>query len=175
MGSIIDAIGGLFGHQSQSTNAQKGVSDFQNATNAATANYSPFITGGTNAFNSAQAMLQPGYQFNSSDPSYAWRYQQGLDAANAGASAAGSLNSGGQLKALQQYGQGLASTEFNNQFNRQNTLANYGLQAANGESNALFNGANGTAKYRGNQGDATAAQWGDGANLVTSVGKFFGF
>lgn len=175
MGSIIDAIGGLFGANSQAHNAQKGVSDFQNASNQAQANYSPFLTGGTNAFNSAQAMLQPGYQFNSSDPSYAWRYGQGLEAANNGAAAAGSLNSGGQLKALTRYGQGMASTEFQNQFNRQNTLANYGLQAANGDANVLMNAAAGQAKYRGDQGNATAAEWGDGGNIATTIASFFGF
>ena len=213
MGSIVNAVGSLLGHNSQKVNAQKSVSDFQNAVqwtnqagqnalNAETAAYQPTYNTGLNALNSASAMLQPGYNFSTSDPSYQWRLGQGLDAVQGSAAANGLLHSGGTLKALNNYAQGAASQEFQNQFARQNTLAGYlpdatrGIATANQNyaDNALrayFTGAQGMAGARTAQGNATAAQFGDGANLIGSVGsaasggsfgstaataaKFFGF
>ena len=53
------------------------------------------------------------------DPSVGFRYQQGLDAVERGAAATGMLGSGNMATELEQYGQGFASTEYQNQFNRQ--------------------------------------------------------
>lgn len=52
------------------------------------------------------------------DPGYQFRLQEGTNALNASASARGRLLSGEQLKALQRYGQGMASQEYGNAFNR---------------------------------------------------------
>ncbi len=48
------------------------------------------------------------------DPGYMARYQQGLDANQRGAAAQGTLLNGGTQKALAQYGQDYASSEYNN-------------------------------------------------------------
>jgi hypothetical protein len=128
-------------------------------------------------------MLNPGYQYSPSDPSYKFRYDQGLDAALRGGAAGGSLGSGGMLKALTRYGQGMASTEFAADFNRRNQLAQYGLQAANGMAGAQsgyaddvgnaqnnyanglyrteFGAADGRAGARTQRGEAIAKQFGD--------------
>jgi hypothetical protein len=100
--------------------------------------------------------------------------------------ATGGAQSGGALKALTRYGQNFASTEFANDFARNNQLAQYGLQGAQGNAqaqsafangNALsqFKGADGMAGGRTAKGEAIAGQWGDVASGVNSVGKFFGF
>lgn len=52
------------------------------------------------------------------DPGYQFRLQQGLQALDRSASARGGLLSGGALKGIQQYGQGLASQEYGNAYNR---------------------------------------------------------
>lgn len=57
-------------------------------------------------------------QFSSSDPSYAWRFQQGQQAVERSLAAKGLLQSGNAAIELQQYGQGMASQEYNAQFNR---------------------------------------------------------
>lgn len=57
-------------------------------------------------------------QFSPSDPSYAWRFQQGQQAVERSAAARGLLQSGNAAIELQQYGQGMASQEYNAQFNR---------------------------------------------------------
>ena len=62
-------------------------------------------------------MMTPG-GFTPDDPSYKWRFDQGMDAVNRGTAAGGGVNSGGRLQALEAYGSGMASTEFQNQFTR---------------------------------------------------------
>jgi hypothetical protein len=65
-----------------------------------------------------QNMLTPGYQFNSSDPSYAFRLSQGAGALASSKAASGLLNSGNAATALMDYGQNAASTEYAAQFSR---------------------------------------------------------
>jgi len=52
------------------------------------------------------------------DPGYAFRQQEGMKGIEGGAAARGGLLSGGALKAIQKYGQDLASQEYGNAFNR---------------------------------------------------------
>jgi hypothetical protein len=59
-----------------------------------------------------------GQQVLNEDPGYAFRVQEGQKALERSASAQGQLVSGGQLKAAQQYGQGLASQEYGNAWQR---------------------------------------------------------
>jgi hypothetical protein len=58
------------------------------------------------------------FQFSSSDPSYQWRLNQGLEALNKSAAARGGYFSGQTGKDITDYAQGLASTEFQNAFQR---------------------------------------------------------
>lgn len=82
----------------------------------------PALTGGSDFTGS------PGYQF---------RLDEGLKAVNNNLAASGLLRSGSRAKALNDYAQGQASQEFNDQFNR--------LQALRGGSQAAVAGANGIA------------------------------
>lgn len=52
------------------------------------------------------------------DPGYQFRLQQGLQALDRSASARGGLLSGSALKGIQRYGQGVASEEYGNAYNR---------------------------------------------------------
>jgi hypothetical protein len=51
-------------------------------------------------------------------PAYQFRLNQGIGAIDAGAAAKGMLGSGNRMMELEQFGQGLASQEYDNQFNR---------------------------------------------------------
>ena len=98
-------------------------------TGAAEANnnamYSPYTSAGSTAQARLSGLLQQpnqGFNFNTSqDPGYAFRLQQGTQAMEKQAAATGGFNSGGELKALTQYGQGFASNEYQNSFNRYQT------------------------------------------------------
>ena len=63
-------------------------------------------------------------------PGYAWSFDQGMRAVDAGAAAKGLLHSGATLKAEQTFGTGLADQEFSNYYNRLFSLANLGENAA---------------------------------------------
>jgi hypothetical protein len=61
--------------------------------------------------------------FSPTDPSYQWRFDQGMEGVNRTMASTGMLNSGRQFTALTDYGQGLASTEYANQYQRLATLS----------------------------------------------------
>ena len=66
-------------------------------------------------------------------PAYQFALDQGNQAINRSAAAKGTLNSGNVLAELAKYGQGMASQEYGNQFNRLQGLMqgaqNFGLQS----------------------------------------------
>lgn len=92
-----------------------------------------------NPMAAAQSMLQ-------SDPSYQFRLQQGQGAVENSALARGGLLSGNALKAMQDYGQNMASTEYGNIANRLAGLSGMGQ---------------GSAQYMGGMGANTAANVGN--------------
>lgn len=61
--------------------------------------------------------------FDPMDPSYRWRFNQGMNAVLQSNAARGMLNSGNTLSDLVAYGQNMASTEYANQFKRLADLA----------------------------------------------------
>lgn len=126
------------------------------------------------------------YNFQSSDPSYQFRLQQGLDATNASQASTGNLNSGNRAIALTNYAENSASTEYANQFSRLSQLAggNIGSPAAAGQ---IINGQN-TANSQAAAGLGSSvgqaiSGWGNGAtsgagsgltSAFGSLGSIFG-
>lgn len=99
------------------------------------------------------------YNFQASDPSYAWRFNQGQQAIDRSAASRGMLLSGSQLKASQEFGQGMASQEYGNQFNRLSGLAQNAQNAAGniatlqqGRGTALASNATARGTALGNMG-----------------------
>jgi len=131
------------------TNAQQQAQYQQNVERMA-----PYTGAGVGALNQLTTGLAPGGQFTqnfrpsdlTTDPSYAWRMQQGTQNLNASAAARGLLGSGQNLKDITDYGQNAASQEYQNAFNRYQTqqsnlynrisgLASLGENAAAGVGN----------------------------------------
>ena len=102
----------------------------------------------------AQAAQTPGYQF---------QLQQGLSAAQNSAAASGGLLSGGTLAGLNNYAQGVASTNYQNTFN--NALTQY--QSA--YQTFLNNQANTYNMLAGQSAQGLSAA-GQNVNLLTGVG-----
>ena len=71
----------------------------------------------------------PDYSAFFKSPGYQFRQDEGIRAIDRSASARGQLMSGGTLRELQRYGQGLASSEFGNYANRLSSLAGIGQTA----------------------------------------------
>lgn len=100
-----------------------------------------------------------GGQFNTNNPAYQFQLKQGQQALDRSSAARGMGYSGAQMKAAQDYGQGMASQQYDKEYNRAtsefgdyynrlaglsqggqqaaNTLGSYGNQYATGASNTL--------------------------------------
>lgn len=122
------------------------------------------------------------------DPGYQFRMDQGVNALDRSAAARGMINSGAQQKALTQYGQGLASSELNNAFQRvgavqgnaqqaagalgnlyQNqgtTLGNMAVRQSSQNQNLSQNTSNALGQYTMNAGNAQAAGY---QNMGSSI------
>ena len=98
------------------------------------ADQKPYLEQGTYGINTLGALMRPNADTSAilkNDPSYQFRLKQGQQALDRSSAARGMGYSGAQLKAAQDYGQGMASTEFQNYYNRLAGLAQGGQQAAN--------------------------------------------
>lgn len=85
----------------------------------------------------------PDYSAFFKSPGYQFRMDEGIRTIDRSASARGQLMSGGLMRELQRYGQGLAASEFGNYANRLSTLAGIG-QTANQQG--IYAGANAGAQ-----------------------------
>ncbi|MGI9502430.1 MAG: hypothetical protein ACR2RE_05180 [Geminicoccaceae bacterium] len=111
-------------------------------------------------------------------PGYEFRFGEGLRALDRSASARGRLMSGGHERALQRYGQGIATAEFGDYANRLASLAGigqtattatgaFGASAAGGAAGAMQDA--GTARASGYVGQAGAWQ-----EALENLGGIFG-
>jgi len=123
----------------------------------------PWQQAGVNAL----AKLQSGDVMSQMDPSYQFRFGEGLKALDRQAAARGGLISGGALKAAQRYGQDYASQEFGNAYNRLAGLANVGQTATNTIGNAGSNFASNAGNTMMAGANARASGYVGGANALT--------
>lgn len=110
------------------------------------------------------------------DPGYQFRLAEGQKALERSAAARGSLASGGTLKSLARYSQGVASDELQNAwarkqggFNRLAHIAGMGQNAANSLGAMGGQYANNMSHLYGAQGNADAAGWMGMANAVSGA------
>jgi hypothetical protein len=122
---------------------QQAAQDFQSGVWSGTqANEQPFISGGQTSFNNlsnlvnnpntfkyGQTFQAPTLEQAQQTPGYQFRLQQGTQAIDQNAAANGTLLSGNTGKALEDYGQGLASSAYQQDYqNALNTyMTNYGV------------------------------------------------
>lgn len=111
------------------------------------------------------------------DPGYAFRMSEGMKALENSAAARGGLLSGTTLKGIQRFGQDLASTEYQNAYNRfyntRNQMLNplqaflgQGQTATNALSTAAGNLGQGLSQAYGNMGQARASGYVGQANAI---------
>jgi hypothetical protein len=113
------------------------------------------------------------------DPGYAFRMKEGLRALENTAAARGGLLSGNAMRGLTRYGQGLASEEFNNAFNRYQAgfasklnplqaLAGVGQTSSNTLSNAAGQLGSSLSNLAVGAGNARASAYAGTANALAS-------
>ena len=158
---------------SQQADAAQRASEEAAAVRAQTrADLQPWRTSGETANNKLAALMGLGGEDQTaqlqSTPGYQFRLKEGMQGVENSAASRGGLFSGGTLKALQRYGQDFASGEYQNQFNRLNSMSGAGQSAAAGQgtANQAF-GAQQQANTIG-AGNAMAAGTVGQANALTS-------
>ena len=150
----------------------------------------PFREAGVRALNKLEAASEYtpfGMAQFQADPGYGFRFDQGQKALERSAAARGGLISGNTGGALQQFGQGLASQEYQNAFNRYQTersarlnplqsLAGVGQTSVNQLGAAGQNYASGMGEALGAAGQARASGYMGGANAIGGgIGQYMGY
>jgi len=129
-----------------------------------------------------------GGQFNTNNPAYQFQLKQGQQALDRSSAARGMGYSGAQMKASQAYGQGLASQQYDKEYNRAtseftdyynrlaglsqggqqaaSTLGSYGNQYATGASNTLGSLGGYLQNNLGQAANARASGYIGGANAI---------
>lgn len=132
----------------------------------------PYQQAGVNALNKLSTGDVMGYM----DPSYQFRLSEGLKAMQRTAAARGGLLSGGALKEAQRYGQGLASTEYGNAFNRLASLAGVGQTATNQLGSAAGTYGSNVGNLMTSGAASRASGYVGGANALTGgLGQYLNY
>lgn len=165
----------------------------QGAQDKSTAATAPYMNAGKTGLEYLQNTLAPGGDLDSlttnkfafdpskiaDSPEYQFQLAQGLKGLQQSSAASGALQTGGTLKAITQYGQGLASTSYQNAFNnalsvfntnRQGTLDKLQIGAGIGNQLAGY-GQNANGQYIASLGAFTAPQANNLINASTYSGN----
>lgn len=104
---------------------------------------------------------------------YQFRLNQGMNAINSGYAGAGSIKSGAAMKAINDYGQGMASQEFGNYLAALGNQQSLGFSAASAQAGVGQNYANSLSNIYtnngANQANAALAKSQNTANMIGSI------
>jgi len=187
------AVIGAYGAHEQSQAGKKGAAGQAAASQYATdeqrreydqsrADQADWLAKGQWALQQQQNALQGDWSGFENSPDYKYALDQGLKLSDRSAAARGSLFSGGHSADLMQLGQGLASQNFGNYYNRlaglsntgQNTAQNLGQLGANMATNIGQNAMNG-ANARASSYANTANAWSNyGNQMAGMIGQYYG-
>jgi len=164
------------------TAAGQQATDAQNqATAAANANSQPFIQAGQGAVSNLSQLMAPGGQLTqgygqftaptaeqaAQTPGYQFQLQQGLSALQNSAAARGGLLSTGTAKNLEQYAQGVASSNYQNTYSNALNAYNTNFNTFNTGQNNLYNRLYGLAGMGANSASSLNSVNQAGANNLT--------
>lgn len=150
--SLLSAFGASSAAKKQEKAANAALAFQQQMYNDQQKRMQPYYAAGAKSLADLQALMANPSSIEN-DPMYQWRMGQGQQALERNMAARGGMLGGAALKELSRYGQGFASQEFQNQFNRLATLAGYGTQAG------------------GMMNQASANFGAQGADLMTGIGN----
>lgn len=148
-------ISNLLGGSSANQGYNQGIGAMTDYFNKASGYLQPYRDFGTSTalpgltnFIKSGALAMPTASTVSSMPGYQFNFDQGLKALQNSALASGGLNSGNAMKAITQYGQDYAGSQWQNYMNQNSQLLNNWLNATNVGANA----ASGTGNFAMNAG-----------------------
>ena len=176
IGAAGSAAAGIFGGNkaadAQKKAAKKAAKAQKNALAVQTKLVEPYVEAGKNALVEYQKMAPYedfGMKQFEADPGYNFRMAEGMKGLERSAAARGLLQSGSTLKGIQQYGQNLASSEYENAFSRYLTqrearmdpyryLSGQGQAAAVGQAANVGSTGAALADIAAQRGNVQAAQ-----------------
>lgn len=146
--------------QARAANNQLGVQRQIHADNLARSQ--PFVDAGTNAlaaynYELGMGARPDGYEGYTASPGYDFQLDQGMRAIEGSAAAGGNVRSGATMKALQQFGTGLAAQDYGNHMNRLAGVMGMGQASAANQAASGANFAAGASNAYGNIGNAQSA------------------
>lgn len=182
MGFIGDIFGG--GSAKKAAKAQVeatklGINEMRRQFDQTRSDLAPWRVEGSKAIGQLGAMLQPGYDHTKS-PGYEFRLGEGLRAVENSAAARGILQSGGTLKGIERYAEGMAADDFDRAFNRTASVAAGGQQVGTALGQLGADKSRGIAELYTQQGNAKASGYIGQANAIgntlgqiASIGAMF--
>lgn len=153
---IINAITGSNAASQQAQAAQKALDLQKQQYEQQRSDQAPWLSAGQGSLADLMKLSQDPSSIANS-PGYQFRMQQGQQALERSAAAKGGLASGGFMKGLDRYSQGLASDEYGNRWNQLMGVAQMGQGTAQNLGSLGANYANSASNLYGAQGNANAA------------------
>ena len=188
IGAAGSAAAGIYGANKAASSQDKATKKAAKAQKQALAQQlaltKPYVEAGKNAL-PEYLKLAPYEDFGmkqfQADPGYNFRMAEGMKGLERSAAARGLLQSGGTLKGIQQYGQNLASAEYDNAFSRYISqreasmeqyryLTGLGQAAAAGQAANIGSSGAALAEIAAARGNASAAL---AAGTGTAIGNAF--
>lgn len=157
LGSLARVGGALYGNSEESEANKRARQAMLGATESAKASMQPYNQMGLQAQQQLSDNLSAGFNPSdlTSDPGYQFRLNEGLKQRNASLASMGMSQSGAAIKEAEQYGQGMAATEYGNAYDRwlaQNDrlagMGGQGMSAAGTMGGLDLNAGNVEAAYR---------------------------
>jgi hypothetical protein len=195
-GVAVAAVVGAYGASRQARAGERGANAQERASQQATEeqrrqfdltrqDMAPWLQAGTDALGRQQAFLSGDWSGFQNSPDYKWAVDQGFKGLDRGAAAGGNLYSGGMDADRISLGQGLATQNANNYWNRlaglsqtgqvtANQLGGYGQNMANNVGGNLMNAANARASSYMNSANAWANYGNQLAGLAGQAGGMYG-
>ena len=180
-GAVISSKGASDAADAQSASADASVNEQRRQYDQTRTDYAPWRAAGEGALNRLNSASTGDMSSFYKDPSYDWTRsegQRGIEQTNA---ARGTSRSGNALKALSEFNQNLASTQYGSWWNRQAGLAGVGQNATDATAQAGQNSTNNISNALMQQGDARASgivgssnAWGNALNgLSQYAGSYY--
>lgn len=162
--------------------AQAGIDEQRRQFDIFQGNIQPYLGAGTDALSQLQALNAGDYSGFNESPDYRFAYDQGLQALDRSAAAGGALYSGGADADRIAFGQGLASQQYNNYYNKISDLARLGQNSAVGAGSLGQSSANAISGLYGQMGQnnanaaiGSANAWSNGiAGIAGAIGQYAG-
>lgn len=156
--------------RAQRSSAQEAMDQQQRMWEQQQANQKPWMEAGQTSLAQMLQMNNGGFDASqlANDPGFQFRMAQGQKALERSAASRGGLNSGGFMKGLARYSQGVASDEFGNRYNRLAQLAGLGSSSTNQINATGSQYANSMSNLYGDMGNANAAAAIGQGNAISS-------